>query len=50
MEAKHLEKLFWQIRSVFLKEIKPDLYIILDVEPEEGLRRWKSKISRQNNY
>src|SRR3989344_3428467 len=38
-EAKHLEKLFWQTREVFLRERKPDLYIFLDVEPEVGLER-----------
>lgn len=39
MGAKNLEKYFWQTRSIFLKDIKPDLYIILDVKPEEGLKR-----------
>jgi len=38
-EAKHLEKLFWQTREVFLRERKPDLYIFLDVKPEVGLKR-----------
>jgi len=38
-EAKHLEKLFWLTREVFLRERKPDLYIFLDVEPEVGLER-----------
>ena len=38
-EAKHLGKLFWQTREVFLRQQKPDLYIFLDVEPEVGLKR-----------
>lgn len=38
-EAKHLEKLFWRTREVFLQKRKPDLYIFLDVKPEVGLGR-----------
>lgn len=38
-EAKHLEKLFWRTREIFLRECKPDLYIFLDVLPEVGLKR-----------
>ena len=38
-EARHLEKLFWQTREIFLRERKPDLYIFLDVKPEVGLKR-----------
>lgn len=38
-KAKHLEKLFWQTREVFLRERKPDFYIFLDVEPKVGLQR-----------
>ena len=38
-EARHLEKLFWRTREVFLRERKPDLYIFLNVEPEVGLKR-----------
>ena len=34
-----LKDLFWQVREVFLKNRKPDLYIFLDVEPEVGLTR-----------
>lgn len=50
MEAKHLEKLFWQIRSIFLRDKKPDLYIILDVEPEEGLRRVALRKGKTNHF
>lgn len=38
-EDKHLEKLFWRTREVFLRERKPDVYIFLDVLPEVGLAR-----------
>ncbi|TSC67101.1 MAG: dTMP kinase [Parcubacteria group bacterium Gr01-1014_73] len=38
-KAKHLEKLFWQTREVFLRDKKPDLYIFLGVEPKIGLER-----------
>lgn len=38
-EAKQLKKLFFEMRKVYLRECKPDLYVFFDVEPEEGLRR-----------
>lgn len=38
-EAPQLEKLFWEVRKVYLRECQPDLYIFLDVDPAEGLRR-----------
>lgn len=50
MEAKRLEKLFWQIRSTFLKDKKPDLYIILDVKPETGLQRVALRKGQTNHF
>lgn len=38
-EAKELEDFFWQMRDFYLNDIKPDLYIYMDVSAEEGLRR-----------
>ncbi len=36
-----LEKVFWQLRERL--EIKPDLYIFIDVAPKEGIRRASSR-------
>lgn len=38
-ENMQLKDLFWHMRDVYLNEIVPDLYIYLDVSPEEGVRR-----------
>ena len=38
-EAKELEEFFWQMRDFYLNDIKPDVYIYLDVSAEEGLKR-----------
>lgn len=38
-EAPQLEKLFWEVRKVYLRECEPDLYIFLDIDPKIGLRR-----------
>lgn len=43
-KGKHLEKLFWNLRSHISR--KPDLYIYLDVDVEEGLRRARSRNSK----
>ena len=49
-EAKHLEKLFWLTREVFLRERKPDLYIFLDVEPKVGLKRVAKRKEKQTHF
>jgi|SRR5271168_410182 len=38
-EAKKLEDFFWKTREFYMEELKPDLYIYLDVDIEVGLRR-----------
>ena len=38
-EAKELKDFFWKTREFYLEELKPDLYIYLDVDIETGLRR-----------
>ena len=40
-EAMHLKPLFFEYRKLLGKHI-PDLYILLDVEPQEGLRRMQA--------
>ncbi|MES2088020.1 MAG: dTMP kinase [Patescibacteria group bacterium] len=38
-EAPQLEKLFWDIRNIYLRDAQPDLYIFLDIDPAIGLKR-----------
>lgn len=38
-EAIELKDFFWQMRDFYLNDIKPDMYIYLDVSAEEGLKR-----------
>ncbi|MDD5318718.1 MAG: dTMP kinase [Candidatus Pacebacteria bacterium] len=49
-EAKELEKFFWTIRDFYLGEIRPDLYIYLDVDIETGLRRKAGQGEDENNH
>ena len=39
LEGGHLKELFLSLRSHCLGEFVPDLYLILDVDPKEGMRR-----------
>ncbi len=50
MGAKKLEKLFWQMRSVYLYDRKPDLYIFLDVNVKEGMRRVAERKQISNHF
>jgi len=38
-KAPHLKKLFWEIRKIYLRETKPDIYVFFDVDPKIGLAR-----------
>lgn len=49
-EAKHLKDLFLKMREVYLKEYTPDLYIYLQVDPKEGLRRVAERKGRANHF
>lgn len=46
-DYSYLEHLFWEMRSYYCSP-DPDLYIYLDVDPEEGLRRIKER--NEGNY
>ncbi len=39
MECPHLMNLFFELRNAIEPKITPDLYIILDIPPEESVRR-----------
>ena len=45
-----LKNLFWQTREVYLAARKPDLYIFLDVLPEEGLKRVAGRAGKKNHF
>jgi dTMP kinase len=45
-----LKDIFWNMREVFLAERTPDLYIFLDVVPEEGLRRRAADSGKSNHF
>jgi len=48
-KSHHLHDLFFQMRDIVLSEHKPDLYIILDVDPTEADRRANARI-RENSH
>ncbi len=45
-----LEKLFWETREVFLGEYAPDMYILLDIDPQEGLSRARGRGEETLNH
>jgi len=45
-----LEKLFWQTRELFLEEYEPDAYILLDINPKEGLSRARGRGNETLNH
>ncbi len=49
-EAPQLEKLFWDIREIYLRDHKPDLYIFLDIDPELGLKRVASRKKETDHF
>ncbi|MDP3996682.1 MAG: dTMP kinase [bacterium] len=49
-EAWHLKDLFWETREVYLRDFKPDIYIMLDVEVEEGIRRISRKTEVKSHF
>lgn len=36
---RDLEPLFWQMREIYLGDLKPDLYVYFDIDPVVGLAR-----------
>lgn len=49
-ESLELKDLFFDIRDKFLAEIKPDLYIYLDVDVEVGIDRTNKRDSKKQNH
>ena len=45
-----LEKLFWSIREFVVKDTEPDLYILLDVPAEVGMRRARQRDEELNHF
>lgn len=48
--ARHLKDLFLKMREVYLREYTPDLYIYLQVDPQEGLRRVAERKGKANHF
>ncbi len=48
--ARHLEKLFWQMRELSLGDYVPDLYIYLDIDPKIGLGRKTAQKTEINHF
>jgi dTMP kinase len=49
-KGPHLEKLFWHMREVYLREHVPDLYIFLDVSPKIGLKRVAGRPGKKDHF
>jgi dTMP kinase len=49
-ETLTLEKLFTQMREVYLGETKPDLYIVLDVNPHISVARTTKRQAGKNHF
>ncbi len=45
-----LEELFWQVRRAFLGDYEPDAYVLLDIDPQEGLARAKGRGAETLNH
>ncbi len=45
-----LEQLFWSIREFVVKDAEPDLYILLDVPAEVGMRRARQRDEELNHF
>lgn len=48
--ATDLRELFWTMRDVYLQDLKPDLYIYLDVDPATGLARKSTQGPEETNH
>ena len=48
--ATDLKELFWQMRDVYLQDLKPDLYVYLDVDPAIGLARKSGQGPEEINH
>lgn len=49
-EGSHLKDLFMLIRKTFLKSCTPDLYLFLEVAPEEGAKRVAARKGETNHF
>jgi dTMP kinase len=49
-ENKHLRKLFFEVRKIYLGKHVPHLYIFLDVKPEIGMQRRASQKGYDVNH
>jgi len=50
LEGNHLKDLFLSLRKQCLGEFVPDLYVILDVLPKEGMRRVQERYKAKGDF
>lgn len=48
--SRRLERLFWEVRSLFLGNNTPDLYVYLDIRPSVGLARKTNQTDEKKNH
>lgn len=49
-QHEHLADLFWYMRGKYLGSWKPDCYLILDVDPQEGLARVEKRSAERDHF
>ena len=49
-ESSELREFFWQVRDLFLGDIKPDHYVYLNLDPLEGLKRKAGQGAEESNH
>jgi len=47
---RDLEPLFWQMREIYLDDLKPDLYVYFDIDPVVGLARKNQQGGEELNH
>ncbi len=49
-EQRQLTDLFWRMRTHYLGDISPDLYVIFDIDPRIGLSRVERRKADERNH
>ena len=52
---KRLEDLFWKTRAIYLKDLRPNIYVFVDVPPQVGMERSRRRAigpagEKQNHF
>src|SRR3989344_3802901 len=49
-KAPQLKNLFWDIRKIYFRDTKPDLYVFFDVDPKVSLERVAKRKGEQTHF